>query len=137
MAAGQIEPTSEAETLAMNETVEEEGEAPPIILWGAPPSVVGIYGKESGAAGPTYGLGGGAEAPVPPVYVPMPTTLPQNYESLEPSAQAEEALPSAEKMLPEAQIEATQISEPLEGSGPILGVRSPRNRRRLKRIRKK
>lgn len=133
MAAGQIEPTSEAEMLAMNETVEEEGEAPPIILWGAPPSVVGIYGKESGAAGPTYGLGGGAEAPVPPVYVPMPTPLPQIYESLEPSAQAEEVLPSAEKMLPEAQIEATQITEPLEGSGPILGVRSPAEQAKIEK----
>lgn len=115
------------ETLAMKTSADQEGEAPVIIFWGgAPAPVMGIYGK--GGAGPAWGIGGGAEGPGP-TYFPREAPVPEALPPLEPSLPGDEIPPPIEEALPEAQggrppgIESPSPSQPLTGSGPILGVR--------------
>lgn len=117
------------EMMAMEAPAAKESEQPPIIYWGAPPPVMGIYGKGGGgdgmgygiggAEGPAYGMGGGGaqpgyippEAPIPEAIQPS-ELLPPGEEST--SEAAEEAVPSGEKL---------PAPESLTGSSPILGVR--------------
>lgn len=127
-----------SELLAMKSSVEEEGEAPQIIFWGGPAPMMGALGKGSGGGGDgfAYGMGGGAEGPGfgigggAPDYIPPVAPLPE-------SVPLEEGLPAGEELLLPAEeapsIEVEPInpmpevpaaSEPLTGSGPILGVRS-------------
>jgi hypothetical protein len=126
-----------SETMAMKATVGEEGEEPQIIFWGGPAPMMGAYGKGGGggdyvlpyaigggAEGPGFGIGGGAPDYIPPVAplpesVPLEEGLPAGEESLLPL----EELPSIESEEVSPLPEVPAASEPLTGSGPILGVR--------------
>ena len=117
------------EMLAMEAPAADIGEAPPIIYWGAPPPVLGIYGKGGGdgtaygiggggGAGPEYGIGGGGQ----PGYLPPEAPLPEAVAPSEIIPPVEEATPeAAEEAVP--QVEKVPAPEALSGSGPILGVR--------------
>jgi len=116
------------EMLAMEAPTAEIGEAPPIIYWGAPPPVLGIYGKGGedvtaygiggGGAGPEYGIGGGGQ----PGYLPPEAPLPEAVVPSEIIPLVEEAMPeAAEEAVP--QMEKVPAPVALSGSEPILGVR--------------
>lgn len=132
--AARVAEDAASEMLAMEALVEEVGEEPQIIFWGGPAAMMGAYGK-GGGDGFAYGMGGGAEGPgfdidggapdyIPPV-VPLPeVALPeegpiQEEESLLPAEQAPSVESEPISPLPEVET----ASEPLTGSGPILGVR--------------
>jgi hypothetical protein len=126
-----------SEMMAMEAPVEGEGDEPQIIFWGGPAAMMGAYGKGGGGGGDgfAYGMGGGAEGPgfgigggapdyIPPV-VPMPEAappeegLPAGEELLLPAEEMPSIESETEVQLPEVQ----PATEPLTGSGPILGVR--------------
>ncbi|MBM3138029.1 MAG: hypothetical protein FJZ98_07560 [Chloroflexi bacterium] len=124
-----------SEMMAMEAPAANAGEEPQIIFWGGPAAMMGAYGKGGGGGdGSTFGMGGGAEGPgfgigggapdyIPPV-MPMPETVPQG----EGPVLEEGSLLPAEEMPAESEPvsplpEIQPASEPLTGSGPILGVR--------------
>lgn len=108
-------------------------EAPVIIFWGAPTSMMGAYGKGGGGGGAEgpglgggaalqpYGIGGGAAE----------ETLPDAASPVE-EQPASDAAPDMEMPAPEVleeqqpetepQPQERVAPEPLSGSGPILGV---------------
>jgi len=133
-AARAVEDAS-SEMLAMEAPSAEVGEEPQIIFWGGPGPMMGAYGKGGGggdgsafgmgggAEGSGFGIGGGAPDYIPPV-MPMPEVVPQEEG---PVLEEESLLPAegapAESELVSPQSEVQPATEPLTGSGPILGVR--------------
>lgn len=126
---------------AMEAAEAPAAEAPMIIFWGAPPPVMGLYGKGGGGA-EGYGLGGGGATPgyygIGGGGGAQPESIPNIAPTIEkvPSA---EATPMTELTVPktvegiqppavELQVQAMPATEPLTGSGPILGVRAPEER---------
>jgi hypothetical protein len=141
-AAEDIQPAVAMEAAKMPAAEATEAEAPMIIFWGAPAPIMGAYGKGGGGGGAEgpgvggggtvpgfYGAGGGggASEEALPEAAPLAEELP-----------AAQATPYAEMPAPEVmesqqpetelQTQAAFAPEPLTGSGPILGVRSPEER---------
>ncbi len=107
-----------------------------IIFWGAPAPLMGVYGKGGGGA-EGYGMGGGGAEPGFYGIGGGGDALTENIPEAAPSAEevpAVEVVPPTEMAAPEAvegmrplgaESQTTLVPEPLTGSGPILGVRSP------------
>ena len=131
--AGDLQPAA----VAVEAAKAPAAEAPMIIYWGAPPPVMGLYGKGGGSA-EGYGLGGGGAAPgyygtggageVQPEKIPDVSPPVEEVPAVEAAPMAELAVPEmAEGIQPpaaETQPQAALVPEPLTGSGPILGIRA-------------
>ncbi len=136
-AAGDMQPAA----VAMEAAKAPATKAPMIIYWGAPPPVMGLYGKGGGGA-EGYGLGGGGAAPGYYGTGGAGEGQPENIPDVSPPIEevpAVEAAPMAELAVPEmvegiqppaaeTQPQAALVPEPLTGSGPILGIRAPEER---------
>jgi hypothetical protein len=136
--AGDLQPAA----VAMEAAKAPAAKAPMIIFWGAPAPAMGIYGKGGGGGGAEgsglggggaapgfYGIGGGGAAqPVPiPDIPPSVEVLPAP--EIAPSAKIPlTETPQVQPTETEPQVQAAPAAEPLTGSGPILGVRSPEER---------
>ena len=130
-AAEDMQPAVAMEAAKMPAAEAPEGEAPMIIFWGAPPQIMGAYGKGGGGGGAEGpGVGGGGAAPgfygvgggggeVPKESIPQAAPLAEM-----PAPEIVEAQPPAVEL----QSQAALAPEPLTGSGPILGVRAPEER---------
>lgn len=132
-AAGDMQPAA----VAVEAAKAPAAEAPMIIYWGAPPPVMGLYGKGGGGA-EGYGLGGGGSAPgyygtggageVQPEKIPDVSPPVEEVPAVEATPMAELAVPEmVEGIQPpavETQPQAALVPEPLTGSGPILGIRA-------------
>ena len=130
-AAEDMQPAVAMEAAKMPAAEAPEGKAPMIIFWGAPPQIMGAYGKGGGGGGAEGpGVGGGGAAPgfygigggvgeVPKESIPQAAPLAEM-----PAPEIVEAQPPAVEL----QAQAALAPETLTGSGPILGVRAPEER---------